>query len=190
MYTAAWAQTPPPQTQTSAAPYTPPSWSDRRNVFLRRAFGLQAIWETVPGATFDIARDFPHQWGRTPKGYVKRLGSQYGQFIVGEVIEMGVSVIHQEDPRYFRMPSEKFGRRLRHALVSTVVFRDVKGRNTIGLGRLANIYGSWAIATMWNPPDQRNVVKIFGNGSLGLGLKASSNLFREFWPDVKRRFHH
>jgi hypothetical protein len=189
---AAWAQEPPPQEPPPqpAAPYTPPDWSDRKSVFVKHLFGLQAIWETVPGTAFDTARNFPHQWGRGPRGIGKRLGSQYAQFIVGETIEMGVSALHQEDPRYFRMPEKRFGRRLRHALVSTVVFRDVKGRKTIGLARLADIYGSWAIATLWNPPDQRNVVKIFGNGSLGLGLKASSNIFREFWPDVKRHFHH
>ena len=163
--------------------------ADRRLVFFKRLVGPQAILETVPGATFDLARDFPHKWGRTPKGYVKRIGSQYAQFIVGETIEAAVSFVHREDPRYFRMPGHGFGRRLRHSLVSSVVFRGVDGKKTIGLARLADVYGSWAVATMWSPRETRNAVSIFGNGSLGLGLKAGSNVFREFWPDVKRRFH-
>lgn len=166
---------------------TPPSWTDRRNVFFRKLVGPQAFIETVPGAIFDTARGFPGQWGRSGLGFAKRLGSQYGQFIVGEFIEAGVSVLHREDPRYFRMPGERFGKRLGHALSGTFVVRGAHGGRTLAVGRLANIYGSWAIATFWNPADQRNAVKIFGNGSLGIGIKAGSNVFREFWPDVKKR---
>lgn len=165
----------------------PPTWSDRRQVFFRRLFGPQAILETVPGTAFDTARGFPRQWGRGTAGIAKRLGSQYGQFLVGETIELAVSALHHEDPRYFRMPGASFGKRLRHSLGSAVIVRGANGAPTIALARLADVYGSWAIATTWNPPDQRNLVKIFGNGSLGLGLKAGGNVFREFWPDVKRR---
>lgn len=178
------AQSPP----AVAAPVVdPPEWSDRRGVFLKKLFGPQAIFETVPGTIFDTVRGFPRQWGRGGVGIAKRLGSQYGQFAVGETIELGVSALHREDPRYFRMPDARFGRRLGHAMLSTVVVRGGDGRNTIGLARLANVYGAWAIATTWNPPDQRNVLQIAKYGTLGLGIKAGSNVFREFWPDVKKR---
>lgn len=175
---------------TNAAPADPLDWSVRRHVFFKKLFGPQAILETIPGTAFDTARGFPGQWGRTVRGVEKRLASQYGQFAVGETIELGVSALHKEDPRYYRMPEGTFGRRLRHSLVSTVVVRGEDGSPTMAVSRLANIYGGWAIATLWNPADQRNAAKILGYGSLGLGLKAGGNVFREFWPDVKRRFKH
>ena len=89
---------------SSSAPFDAPTWADRREVFLKKLFGPQAILETVPGTAFDTARGFPRQWGRGGTGIAKRLGSQYGQFVIGEGIEMGVSALHKEDPRYFRMP--------------------------------------------------------------------------------------
>lgn len=184
----ALAQDPATLVSAPVVQVDPPTWSDRRDVFLRKLVGPQAIWETVPGAAFDTARNFPGQWGRTGSGVAKRLGSQYGQFLVGESIELGVSALHHEDPRYFRMPDAGFGHRLGHALASTVVVRGIDGHPTPGLARLADVYGSWAIATSWNPPDQRNPRKIAAYGSLGLGIKEGGNLFREFWPDVKRRF--
>ncbi|MFN7932679.1 MAG: hypothetical protein U0R19_05090 [Bryobacteraceae bacterium] len=179
--------TPSAPAKDTPTPFQPPTWSDRRHVFLRRVFGPQAVLETVPGTAFDTARNFPYQWGRTGKGVAKRLGSQYGQFVVGEGIEMGVSALHKEDPRYFRMPDAPFGRRLGHAIVSTVITRGVDGNRTIALSRLANVYGAWAIATTWNPPDQRDALRIFKYGSLGLSLKVAGNVFREFWPDVKQK---
>ena len=165
----------------------PPQWSDRGRVFFKKLFGPQAVLETVPATIFDTARNFPRQWGRGGYGIAKRVGSQYGQFAIGEAIELGVSALHREDPRYFRMAGQPFGRRLGHALKSTVIVRGANGSDTIGLARLADVYGAWAIATLWNPPDQRNIQQIMKYGTLGLGIKAGSNVFREFWPDVKKK---
>ena len=179
--------TPPtPAAVASTPPVDPPQWSDRRGEFFKRLFGPQAILETIPGTIFDTARGFPKQWGRGGVGIAKRLGSQYGQFAVGETIELGVSALHKEDPRYYRMPDGGFGQRLGHALKSTIIVRGAGGKNTIGLARLADVYGAWAIATTWNPPDQRNFTQIAKYGTLGLGIKAGSNVFREFWPDAKK----
>ena len=176
-----------PGGSTAPAQWRAPTWQERRQVFFKKMLGPQAILETVPGAAFDTARGFPRQWGRGGTGIAKRLGSQYGQFVIGEAIEMGVSALHKEDPRYFRMPGARFGKRLGHALASTVVVRGADGRPTIGLARLADVYGAWAIATTWNPPEQRHFGQIVKYGTFGLSIKGASNVFREFWPDVKRK---
>ncbi len=175
------------QAVLSTPPSQPPTWQDRRGVFFKRLLGPQAVIETIPGTIFDTARNFPHQWGRGPVGIAKRFGSQYGQFIVGEGIELGVSAFHREDPRYTRMPEGTIGQRIRHAIHRTFIVPGANGGNTIALARIANVYGSWAIATSWNPPDQRDPVRILRNGTMGMGFKVCGNLFNEFWPDVKRR---
>ena len=184
--------------QTAPAPVAPvasgvpdPSWAIRRSVFLKRLVSTQALVETFPGAGFDEARNFPKQWGRGIDGFGKRVGSQYGQFAVGEAIEFAISAFHREDPRYFRMPDASIGKRIRHALISGVWVRSADGTHqTVAVARLANVYGSWAIATSWNPPEQRSFTSIMTYGSLGLGIKTSTNLFREFWPDIKTRVFH
>lgn len=134
-------------TSDPVAALVPPTWADRRHVLVSHLFGPRAVLETVPGTLFDTARGFPRQWGRGGTGFTKRLGSQYGQFVVGEGIEMGVSALHKGDPRYVSLPDERFSRRLRHALGSTVVVRGADGSPAVGLARLANLYGSWTTAT-------------------------------------------
>lgn len=89
----------------------------------------------------------------------KRLASQCGQFVIGEGVEVGVSVLPKEDPRHFRMP-----------------------------GRPDNVYGACMIAATWNPPDQRNLTQPAKYGTLGLGLKVVRNVFREFRPSVRGKF--
>lgn len=166
---------------------TPVTWKVRLSVFTHKLVGMQAFLETVPGAGSDHARNFPKQWGRGIDGLGMRLASQYGQFLVSEGIAMGMSSIHREDPRYYRRAEGPFGRRLGHALSSAVLTRNTHGRRTIAIGQIVGVYGSWGIATLWNPPDQRSFNGIAFYGSIGLSMKAGSNVFREFWPDVRKK---
>ena len=167
-----------------ASDSTPIDWSLRRKVFFRRLFGPNAVWETLPGLAFDEARNFPHEWGRGFGGITKRFGSQYGQFVVSETIELGVAAVHREDPRYHRLVGHPFGERVKHTLASVFVVRDDKGGRTVALGRFAGVYGATAASLIWNPADQRNLRSFTINSSIPFAAKAGSNAWQEFWPDV------
>ena len=168
----------------AASDNTQIDWTLRRRVFFRRLFGPNAIWETIPGLAFDEARNFPHEWGRGFGGITKRFGSQYGQFVVSETIELGVAAVHREDPRYHRLNGHPFGQRVKHTLASVFVVRDDKGGRTIALGRIAGVYGATAASLIWNPADQRNLRSFTINSSIPFAAKAGSNAWQEFWPDV------
>jgi len=167
-----------------------PDWETRETVFLKKLFGMQALYETVPGAISDHVRNFPTAWGRSYSGFGKRVASQYGQFVLSEVIEGGVQAIHREDPRYFRLGKGSFIHRLKYSVVSTFWVPKPGGGHTFAYSVPAGVYGSWAIATRWNPPDLQTPAKIVQWGSVGMGAKVSANSFREFWPDVKSRWFH
>ena len=111
----------------------------------------------------------------------------YGQFVLSELIEAGVQAIHHEDPRYFRMGKGGFGKRLKHSVVSTFWVPKPGGGHTFAYSVPAGVYGSWAIATRWSPPDLQTPFKIVQWGSVGMGIKVSANSFREFWPDIKKK---
>lgn len=74
------------------------------------------------------------------------------------------------------MPDARLARRIGHALKCTVVVRGANGSDTIGLARLADVYGAWAIATRWNPPDQRNIGQIAKYGTFGLAVGVTVRL--------------
>ena len=137
---------------------------DRRRIFCKKLLGPQTILKTIPGAVFDIARGFPRQWDRS-LGVAGRMRSQHGHFVVGERIELALFALHRDGPRSFRMTVGNCGPRLRHSLAGTVDGCGADGSNTIGLARLANVYGGWAVATSWNAPDQRNAGKIAARGT-------------------------
>ena len=167
--------------------YIPLDGAARRKVLIQRLTGWQAVYQTVPGAVTDQARNFPKQWGRGFDGLGRRFGSQYGQFAASEVIEFGFATWRQEDPRYHRKGAGGFGGRLGHSIAATFVTNNAAGNKTVAGGRLLGIYGGWAVATGWFPEEQRNFRRYNINAASNVLSKTGANVFREFWPDIRDR---
>jgi len=142
----------------------------------------------VASTLSDHVTDFPKEWTRSPEGFGKRFASEAGQFLITKTIEFGVSALHHEDPRYFRMPLASTRQRLGHAVVSAFVARKSDGSgSTVALGHLAGAYSSWYIAQAWEPRSATGAEQFFLWGTANMVTKTFSNTFREFWPDAKRK---
>ncbi len=161
----------------------------RKAAFWKRMFTLEAFTATVPGAVVEQLHDWPNEWPRNRFGLGKRVASLYGQFVVGAAIEDGVRALDKEDTAYRRLGTGNFFRRTGHVISGTLVARRPGDRHTFAFSVAANAYGSWAIATLWSPPELRNARSIFGWGSANMGSFAMGNFVREFWPDFKAVFH-
>lgn len=187
---------PPAAAAAAAAPVSAlevlpelPDWHVRAKEMGHQLVGIQAFIETIPGTASDHARNFPKEWTRSFEGLGKRFASQYGQFLVSETVEFGVSALHHEDPRYFRMPGASVKRRVAHTITSAFVARKADGSgSTIALGRFAGVYGSWYVAQKWEPQSATGVGQFMLWGTVGMFTKTFANAFHEFWPDAKRKF--
>jgi len=157
-------------------------------MYLKSLIGPGALVQSVASAVVDEVRDFPHEWHRSGLGFEKRLGSEYGQVVISNAIQMGFSAIHSEDPRYYRMGQGNPFKRTFYAITSSLVVTNTHGGREIALGEIAGSFGSWAIATRWNPPSERTGSQILLYGGAGIVGKSLSNTLREFWPDVHRLF--
>ena len=186
---AAPAATDPVEVKVAApetvAPATP---AVKQKTFLKRMFSVQAVTATVPGAILQQFHDWPEEWGRRRDGFEKRVGSLYGQFVIGVAIEDTVKVIHHEDTTYRRLGHGNFFQRTAHVITDTVTARKPDGSRTMAYSLPANAYGSWAIATLWSPREFRTPGSIFEWGSAGMGTMAGTNFLKEFWPDLKSVF--
>lgn len=175
----------PAQEDSVPAGYSP---TPKKPLF-KRLISVEAVTSTMPGAIIQQVHDWPEQWGRDRLGFEKRVGSLYGQFVVGVLIEDGVKAVHHEDTHYRRRGYGNFFGRTGYVIIHTVLARNDQGNLTMAYSMPANAYGSWAIATLWSPREFRNAGSIFEWGSAGVGVVAGTNLLREFWPDIKGVFH-
>jgi hypothetical protein len=173
----------------TAGPKPAADMANAQKPFFKRWFSLEALGATVPGALLQQVHDWPDEWGKKRLGFEKRVGSLYGQFAVGVLIEDGVKAIHAEDTRYRRLGKGNFFKRTGYVVAGTVTARRPDGARTMASSLPANAYGSWAIATLWSPREYRTASSILEWGTAGVGVTAGTNLVKEFWPDLKSIFH-
>jgi hypothetical protein len=155
--------------------------------YKRKTFGKSAALPVVGGAAIRQMRGSPHEWGGGVGGFGKRLGSAFGTHVIKNSIQYTVAGIRHEDLHYYRSTDKRFGPRLRHALVSTVVTRKTTtGRKTAASGRVSGAVGSGLIASSWQPAGF-SVASGLGSAGISLGATAGANVAREFWPRHKAR---
>jgi len=158
--------------------------------FLRRLYSMRALTSTLPAAVVEQAHNWPDEWGKDRLGFEKRIASLYGQYVIGVALEETIKALHYEDTRYRRLGQGNFLRRTGHVITDTVTARRQDGSRTPAWSLYAYAYGSWSIATLWSPREYRTAASIAEWGSSGMGTFAVTNLAREYWPDIKRVFHH
>ena len=158
-----------------------------RRQYVKDTFGKVPLAGVGARAAINHARNSPKQWGGGPAGFGKRLASGMGTHVVKNTIQFGVAAARHEDLQYHRSNEKKFGPRMRHALVSTVVTRKTTtGKKTVAAGRISGALGTGLISRAWQPAAMRTVGGGLATGGITLGASAGANVAREFWPRKKR----
>jgi hypothetical protein len=143
------------------------------------------------GAAIGQAFDSPRQWGRGSAGFGKRVGSMWGKHAVKTAVEFPVAAVRHEDLRYHRSNQRGFGKRLRHALVSTIVTRKTTtGKRTVASGRISGNVAAGFISRLWQPVALHTAASGASSAGIGLGADAAANIVQEFWPRHPRRARH
>src|SRR5580698_8345086 len=80
-----------PVTPVAPAISVPTNPPDPVHSFWGDLVSPRALLATAPGTLLDQIHEFPKQWGTGVSGAEKRAASLYGQFVVGDLIERGVT---------------------------------------------------------------------------------------------------
>ena len=165
------------------APMTQP---ERFRYYVRTTYGLGGILSTAAGAGIHQLTDTPKEWDQGAEGYGRRFGSAYATRIIQGTLEYGGSLALREDNRY--VPSRETGlwNRSKHALVSTLTARNDAGHEHFAYSHVGGAAGAAFISRIWQPHSTNTA----GDGAVTFGIimaaDAGGNMFKEFWPDVKR----
>jgi hypothetical protein len=121
-------------------------------------------------------------------GYAKRFGTACGDQMIGNMMTEGLlpAAFHQ-DPRYFRLGTGPKLHRTLHALEAIEVARMDSGRLSFNFSEWG---GNAVAAAIGNAcyPDTRDWHDNLERLLVACGTDAFSNVLKEFWPDVKRKF--
>ncbi len=152
-----------------------------------QAIGLHGYMGSALGAVIGQVRDSPREWGEGVEGYATRYASGFGTNLSRQAMAFGLETALHEDPRYFPSEEKGFRRRLRNALLQTVVARTDSGRETFAWARMGSAFGAGELANAWQPPSTSTPGRGIQRGLIILGGDLSYNLLQEFIPFVRPR---
>jgi hypothetical protein len=121
-------------------------------------------------------------------GYAHNFGASYADLVVGNYMSEAIfpTLLHQ-DPRYFRRGTGSTWTRLGYSIGQIFWTHTDADRAQLNYSELLGNSTAVAISTAYYP-DNRSA----GDAGMKLGLQIAvdmaSNVLKEFWPDVSRRF--
>jgi hypothetical protein len=126
------------------------------------------------------------EFGQGLKGYLDRFATSYADQVIGNFMTEGfMPILLREDPRYFRKAEGTKKSRTFYALSRILVTRTDSGKTTFNFAEVGGNAIAAGIGLAYYP-DSRNVSDYMENWGTELLTDATSQVLKEFWPDVKR----
>jgi hypothetical protein len=163
------------------------SLDERFKHFSQRTFGPSGLARGLAFAALRTWQDRPEEWPANWDGFGRRFGSRCGRLAAGNAVQMGLGSLLKDDPRYRPSQKEGFKGRLAHALLSTFWVYDAQGSRMPAYSRFAGVTAGVFIESSWLPPSVHRPSDCAQRAAFFLAGNAIGNVFREFWPDIKRK---
>lgn len=176
------------RTAEMSAENTPITAKQKMQIALKDSFDYPLIFLGAGYALLYQAEDSHPQFGQGVKGYFRRFGTSYADQVDGNMLTEGIMpVLLREDPRYFRLAQGSIKRRTWYALTRIIVTRTDSGHSSFNFAEFLGNGIDAGIGLSYYS-DNRNVRDYTENWGTQLGTDAVSQVLKEFWPDIKRKW--
>jgi len=143
----------------------------------------------VAGAVAGLGQltDGNPSFGQGVAGYARRLGTGYADQVIGNMMTEGFfPMVLREDPRYFRRGHGRKWSRAWYAATRVLVTRTDAGGTRFNYSEIVGNATAAAISNAYEP-DGRNVRDNVEKWGMQIGIDATSQVLKEFWPDIKHK---
>jgi hypothetical protein len=148
-------------------------------------FGLSAAFAGL----YQLENQNP-SFGQGVKGYAHRYGTSYLDNGIGNMMTEGIMPsLLKQDPRYFRKVHGTPMARVGYALTRVLICKTDSGKPDFNY---SEVVGNGLVAALANAyyPDNRTAHDTVERLGTQIGTDAISNVLKEFWPDIKKKFFH
>jgi hypothetical protein len=155
----------------------------RQDSFDRGTFVLAGAFAT--DAQLDNSNP---SFGQGVKGYARSFGASYGDLVIGNYMSEAIfpTLLHQ-DPRYFRRGVGSRWSRLGYSMGQIFWTHTDSNRTQFNYSEILGNSTAVAISNAYYP-DNRNAFDAATKLGVQIGVDMASNVLKEFWPDVSRKF--
>jgi hypothetical protein len=188
----------PESTGTQAPQGVTPGWTAREKIKygLKQAFFTPGVYIFPAISTVFIQvreRNQPQKdTGDKVADGLSRYAIEFGTRSSKELLASGVfPIVFHQDPRYKPSPKRGFGSRLLYAASRVFVTHSDDGKSQLNISLLSGSVAASALANIWerNTPghDRIGIGPTFRRFGTTVGFDAVGFIFKEFWPDIKRK---
>jgi hypothetical protein len=127
-------------------------------------------------------------FGQGVQGYAQYFGAAYGDFVIGNYMTEAIfpCLLHQ-DPRYFRRGTGSGWSRMGYAAGQIFWTHRDSGSMQFNFSEVIGNSTAVAISNAYYV-DNRTAHQAVSKLGLQLGVDMATNILKEFWPDVERKF--
>lgn len=127
-------------------------------------------------------------FGQGVAGYAHRYATSYADQVIGNMLtEAIMPSLLREDPRYFRKINGSVKSRLFYSLTRVLIAKTDTGAPTFNFAEVLGNGVDGAIGNFYYP-DERGLGDTLDRMGTAIATDAVSNVLKEFWPDIKRRY--
>ena len=175
---------------------TSPTLAEYKPISPKEKFKIAAM-DTFDRGTFALAAAFAGEaqltnstpsFGQGVEGYARYLGTAYADFAISNFMTEGIypTILHQ-DPRYFRRGTGSGWARLGYAVGQIFWTHTDSGGTQFNFSEVVGNSTAVAISEAYYP-NNRNAGDAVSKLGAQLAVDTASNILKEFWPDLSRKF--
>lgn len=170
--------------------YHPISSKYKLTIALKDSFDYPLVGLAAAFAGLYQIEDSHPQFNQGMAGYGRRVATSYSDQVIGNMLTEGfLPVLLKADPRYFRMAEGLKSKRILYALSRIFATKTDTGARSFNYSEVIGNGVASAIALSYYQ-DDRNATDYLENWGTQLATDAVSQVLKEFWPDIKRRYFH
>jgi hypothetical protein len=168
---------------SASAPVTTESEQPKHDSLLKHLFSKKGLVLTGFSTVVQHIRRSPHEWGSNAGALGKRFAGLMGQRVIRNSVTYGMAKALKQDLKYYPSEQSGFLRRVRHALVSTVIARKKDSKDsTVATAQITGTAAGAFLSRLWQPVRLRTIGSGFSSLGISLSADAGLNVVREFWP--------
>jgi hypothetical protein len=151
---------------------------------------LQIVGAAASAGIAQASNPYP-EWGDGGEGYAKRFGAAVADEASGHIFKGFLfPTLLRTDPRYFRKAEGGAGSRIGYAVTRVFVTRTDSGHSTFNASEFLGAASSAALSNVYYPHSGSSTNDAVSRAGLGIAADMGWNVFKEFWPDIKKKLHH
>lgn len=176
------------RTANETAVYTPITVGQKFTIASKDSFDYPLVMLGAAIAGLGQWTNSNPSFGQGAAGFARRFGTSYADQAMGNMMSEAIfpAFLH-EDPRYFRRGSGSKWSRTFYAASRVFVTRTDAGNWRFNYSEVLGNATAVAISNAYYP-DNREVGANVAKLGQQIGIDAASQVLKEFWPDIKRKF--